>query len=87
VRGSGGLRSLRHGLPRFAEIVADVPPRCVSSNVDTPTGTRDLQFCRAGLTRAGDPQNRRLASYYKVLIATMFYGRKKRQNPCPRFLR
>jgi len=49
VRGSGGRRSLRHGLPRFAEIVAGVPPRCVCSNVDTPTGTRDLQFGRAGL--------------------------------------
>jgi hypothetical protein len=50
VRGSGGLISLRHGLPRFAEIVADVPPRRVCSNVDTPTGTRDAAVLPSRIT-------------------------------------
>jgi hypothetical protein len=39
------------------------------------------------MTRAGDPQNRRLASYYKVLIATMFVIRlsAKLQVSCARW--
>ena len=43
---------MRHGLPRFAEIVAGVPPRCVCSNVDTPTET--CSFAEPDYKHRGD---------------------------------